>query len=118
MYMTCTMGLFIVPIQHNRAQVLSTLQEQKEQYDQWNDVVVDHMAEKEKQRLREEEEHRQRVAAVTVNHIVMLAPFTGSTHTKLWSVESANIVHDSLDIYITCGWSMYSQKNLAEYDTL
>lgn len=46
---------------------MSRLQEQTEQYQQWSDVVADHMAEKEKQRIREEEEHRQRIAAIKVH---------------------------------------------------
>lgn len=62
--------MYDVSIQHNKAQVLSRLQEQTEQYQQWSDVVADHMAEKEKQRIREEEEHRQRIAAVKVHDIV------------------------------------------------
>lgn len=46
--------------------MLRQLQEKTEQYKEWEQVVVDHMAEKERQRLKEEQEIRERQAAVKV----------------------------------------------------
>lgn len=53
-------------LQHNKAEVLRQLQEKTEQYKECEQVVVDHMAEKERQRLKEEQEIRERQAAVKV----------------------------------------------------
>ena len=60
----CTLSWFCS--QHNKAEVLSKLQEMTEQYKEWEEVVVEYTAEKERQRLREELEIRQRHAAVKV----------------------------------------------------
>ena len=53
-------------LQHNKAEVLSQLQEKTEGYREWEKVVVEHMAEKERERLREEQEIREKQAAVKV----------------------------------------------------
>ena len=55
--------------QHDKAEVLRKLQENTEQYQKCEKVVVEHQVEKEKQRLREEQEYRERCAAVKVREV-------------------------------------------------
>ena len=53
-------------LQHNKAEVLSQLQEKTEVYRECETVVVEYMAEKERERMREQQEIREKQAAVKV----------------------------------------------------